>query len=139
MVYSYCPSLYKQLANRPEKQLDKEWITMKFCPYCGASLPGGAASFCPECGKSLRIEKAAGTRRRKKRPPQQKSRQAPHHRSRPINPMDVNYDGYYDDIQPIDSGARGEGMDPELVKQIALVILGAVGAIILAVTLMMLL
>ena len=112
---------------------------MKFCPYCGASLPGGAASFCPECGKSLRIEKAAGTRRRKKRPPQKKSRQAPHHRSRPINPMDVNYDGYYDDIQPIDSGARCEGMDPELVKQIALVILGAVGAIILAVTLMMLL
>ena len=108
MVYSYCPSLCKQMANRPEKQLDKEWIT-------------------------------AGTRRRKKRPPQQKSRQAPHHRSRPINPMDVNYDGYYDDIQPIDSGARGEGMDPELVKQIALVILGAVGAIILAVTLMMLL
>ena len=112
---------------------------MKFCPYCGVSLPGGAASFCPECGKSLRIEKAAGTRRRKKRPPQQKSRQAPHHRSRPINPMDVNYDGYYDDIQPIDCGARGEGMDPDLVKQIALVILGAVGAIILAVTLMMLL
>lgn len=68
---------------------------MKFCPYCGAPLSGGAASFCPECGKSLRIEKAAGTRRRKKRPPQQKSRQAPHHRSRPINPMDVNYDGYY--------------------------------------------
>ena len=112
---------------------------MKFCPYCGVSLPGGAASFCPECGKSLRIEKAAGTRRRKKRPLQQKARQAPHHRSRPINPMDVNYDGYYDDIQPIDSGASGEGMDPELVKQIALVILGAVGAIILAVTLMMLL
>ena len=53
--------------------------------------------------------------------------------------MDVNYDGYYDDIQPIDCGARGEGMDPDLVKQIALVILGAVGAIILAVTLMMLL
>jgi len=99
---------------------------MKFCPYCGAPLSGGAASFCPECGKSLRIEKAAGTRRRKKRPPQQKSRQAPHHRSRPINPMDVNYDGYYDDIQPIDSGARCEGMDPD-------------GAIILAVTLMMLL
>ena len=53
--------------------------------------------------------------------------------------MDINYDGYYDDIQPIDAGVRGEGMDPELVKRIILVILGAVGAIILAVILMMLL
>ena len=24
---------------------------MKYCPYCGASLVGGAASFCAECGK----------------------------------------------------------------------------------------
>ena len=118
---------------------------MKFCPYCGVSLPGGAASFCPECGKSLPVKRAAGTQAQKKRPqqqrpkrkPKQPPKQAPRHR--PIDPMDVNYDGYYDDIQPIDSGARGEGMDPELVKQIALVILGAVGAIILAVTLMMLL
>ena len=31
--------------------------------------------------------------------------------------MDINYDGYYDDIQPIDAGVRGEGMDPELVKR----------------------
>lgn len=139
MVYSYCPSLRKQLANRPEKQLDKEWITMKFCPYCGASLPGSAASFCPECGKSLPAGRPVGVRRQKKRPPQEKSPKAPRRRPRPIDPMDVNYDGYYDDIQPVDAGVRGEGMDPELVKRIILVILGAVGAIILAVILMMLL
>lgn len=53
--------------------------------------------------------------------------------------MDINYDGYYDDIQPIDAGARGEGMDPELVKRIILIILGAGGAIILAIILMLLL
>lgn len=53
--------------------------------------------------------------------------------------MDVNYDGYYNDIQPIDAGARGERMDPELIKRIGLVILCAVGAIILSVALMMLL
>lgn len=53
--------------------------------------------------------------------------------------MDINYDGYYDDIQPIDAGARGEGMDPELVKRIVLIILGAVGTIILAIILMLLL
>ena len=109
---------------------------MKFCPYCGASLPGGAASFCPECGKQLPDRNAAGTRERNKRQ-RQKPRQQP--RRRPVNPMDVSYDGYYNDIQPIDAGARGEGMDPELVKRIGLVILCAVGAIIFSVALMMLL
>lgn len=53
--------------------------------------------------------------------------------------MDINYDGYYDDIQPVDAGVRGEGTDPELVKRIALVILGAVGVIAFAIVLMMLL
>ena len=112
---------------------------MKFCPYCGASLPGGAASFCPECGKALPVGKPAGTRRQKKRPPQQKPRQVPKARPNPSNPMDVSYDGYYDDIQPVDAGVRGEGIDPELAKRIVLVVLGAIGAIILAVILMMLL
>lgn len=53
--------------------------------------------------------------------------------------MDVNYDGYYDDIQPIDAGVRGEGMDPGLAKRIALLIIGAVGIIALAVIMMTLL
>ena len=111
---------------------------MKFCPYCGVSLLGSAASFCPECGKHMPTGKtASSTQRRKKRSPQQRANQAPRHR--PVNPMDVNYDGYYNDIQPVDAGTRSEGMDPELVKRIGLVILGAVGVIILAVILMMLL
>ncbi len=53
--------------------------------------------------------------------------------------MDIGYDGYYDDVQPVDAGARGEGMDPELMKRVGLVILGAVGVIGLAVILMMVL
>ena len=106
---------------------------MKFCPYCGASLPGGAASFCTECGKPLQAKRTSGTQGRKKRQPQRQPRR------RPVDPMDVNYDGYYNDIQPIDAGVRGEGMDPELVKRIGLVILCAVGAIILSVAFMMLL
>lgn len=108
---------------------------MKFCPYCGASLPGGTASFCPECGKPLPIRKSGGMQ--KKKSPQHRPKQAP--RRRPVNPMDVCYDGYYDDIKPVDAGTRGEGMDPELLKRIGLVILGAVGMIVLAVILMMLL
>ena len=53
--------------------------------------------------------------------------------------MDVNYDGYYDDIKPVDAGVRGEGVDPELVKRIALIILGAIVVITLSIILMMLL
>ena len=112
---------------------------MKFCPYCGVSLPGNAASFCPECGKPMPIKKAGGAGRKKKRPSHPKPNQNPQPRPRPVNPMDVNYDGYYDDIQPVDAGVRGEGTDPELVKRIVLVILGAVGVIAFAIVLMMLL
>ena len=32
---------------------------MKYCPYCGASLVGGAASFCAECGKKIPAQKEA--------------------------------------------------------------------------------
>ncbi len=53
--------------------------------------------------------------------------------------MDIGYDGYYDDVQPLDAGARSEGADPELMKQVGLVILGAVGIISLAAILMMVL
>ena len=53
--------------------------------------------------------------------------------------MDINYDGYYDDIQPVDAGVRGEGTDPDLIRQIVLVILGALGIITFAIVLMMLL
>ena len=119
---------------------------MKFCPYCGVSLPGDAASFCPECGKALPIKKTTGTQAQKKRPlpqhkPQRKPKQPPKQapRRKPIDPMDVNYDGYYDDIKPVDAGTQGEGMDPELIKRAGLVVLGAVTVIILAAILMMLL
>lgn len=110
---------------------------MKFCPYCGVSLPGDAASFCPECGKSLPIKRAAAPRQQKNYPPQ-RHRQMPQRSPKP-NPMDVNYDGYYDDVRPMDTDASGEGPDPELLRRIGLVVLGAVGAIALAVVLMALL
>ena len=32
------------------------------------------------------------------------------------------YDGYYDDIRPIDEGHEREGVDKELIKKIAIII-----------------
>ena len=114
---------------------------MKFCPYCGASLVGGAVSFCAECGKPLPGKEQKPLKERAARPPVKKSRapsQTPPGFSAP-NPMDAHYDGYYNDRPPIDAGRMGNRKDPELVKRIALVILGAVGLIALSTALLMLL
>lgn len=127
---------------------------MKFCPYCGASLAGSAVSFCSECGKPLPVPKGAAPQphppvrkanppaaRRKKRLPPQKQRfqrrgQAP---QKPKRQKDETYDGYYEDICPVDAGQQSDTMDPELVKRIVLLVSGAVGIIILAMVLMSLL
>ena len=34
--------------------------------------------------------------------------------------MDINYDGYYDDVKPVDAGEQEEGVDPEMVKKVAI-------------------
>ena len=124
---------------------------MKFCPYCGASLLGGAASFCPECGRQVpqqEPDRAArpqpGKKRRpteippsrRKKRPQQEPQRPPRRKK---NPMDINYDGYYDDVKPIDAGQQGERMDPEMLKKTALMLVGALGVILLAVVFMTLL
>lgn len=124
---------------------------MKFCPYCGASLLGGAASFCPECGRQIpqqepdqaprpqpgkkRRPTEIPPSRRKKRPRQEPQR--PPRRKK--KPMDINYDGYYDDVKPIDAGQQGERMDSEMLKKTALMLVGALGVILLAVVFMTLL
>lgn len=36
--------------------------------------------------------------------------------------VDDGYDGYYDDIRPIDEGREREGVDKELIKKIAVII-----------------
>lgn len=124
---------------------------MKFCPYCGASLLGGAASFCPECGRQIpqqepdqaprpqpgkkRRPTEIPPSRRKKRPRQEPQR--PPRRKK--SPIDINYDGYYDDVKPIDAGQQGERMDPEMLKKTALMLVGALVVILLAVVFMTLL
>ena len=92
---------------------------MKYCPYCGASLVGGAASFCTECGKKIPAQteapqskpKPKGKTGERERPaPKQKRRSPPtgpaHPAKRKRNPMDINYDGYYDDVKPVDAGEQ---------------------------------
>ena len=121
---------------------------MKYCPYCGASLPGSAASFCPNCGKPQRKRKkppqSQPKKKQAKRPPSKKplrpKQVLPTQQSVPVNRMpDDGYDGYYNDVLPIDSSELPEQMDPALVKQIIILLAGAASIIVLAIILMTLL
>ena len=113
---------------------------MKFCPYCGASLVGGAASFCAECGKQIPVHGAKSTSMpplRKHRSIGAEKRQGSHPASK--HPMDINYDGYYNDVKPIDAGQQRDRLDPELIKKVILLVAGALGVILLAIAFMALL
>lgn len=46
--------------------------------------------------------------------------------------MDINYDGYYNDVKPIDAGQQRDRLDPELIKKVILLVAGALGVILLA-------
>ena len=94
---------------------------MKYCPFCGAERLPGALSFCPECGEALPVPQAsvqgsAAPTQEKRRKRSQKSQTAPE--------ADPNYDGYYDDVEPIDADREREGMDTRLIGKVALVCLG---------------
>lgn len=124
---------------------------MKYCPYCGAGLPDGAVSFCPECGNVLPggkkdgrqpdkikwkpARKKAASKKRKARPPEP-VQTAPVEESQEITD---DYDGYYDDVLPVDEGRQREGIDLSIVKKIAALIGCLVVVIGLCIALMYLL
>lgn len=116
---------------------------MKYCPYCGAELIEDAVSFCAECGKQLPVGKT------QKENPKEKSeikRASKKKKKKPIKKaessieaepvVDDGYDGYYDDIRPIDEGHEREGVDKELVKKIVTIIAVLFVVIIACVALM---
>lgn len=111
---------------------------MKYCPYCGANLPDGAASFCMECGKSLpiaengqkkskeeivRSQECAKKNRRKfhESSGERHKKVRGEHTESAVAPKDDGYDGYYDDVLPSDTGKLKEGVDVALIKKISAV------------------
>lgn len=101
---------------------------MKYCPYCGADLIEGAVSFCAECGKQLPAGKVQKdkpkekpeikkTTKKKKKPAKQ-----PESSFEVETVVDDGYDGYYDDVRPVDEGHERDGVDKELIKKIAIII-----------------
>ena len=126
---------------------------MKYCPYCGVSLLGGAVSFCAECGKptpgttqfqsnnpSNRDSKKAKKKKVFGKNPEPKpQKKQPSDDAISPNPRDDGYDGYYDDVRPMDNGYERERMDPELIKKVCMVAGGALLIIGLSVVMMLLL
>lgn len=102
---------------------------MKYCPYCGADLIEDAVSFCAECGKQLPAGKAQKEKPKEKPEIKKASKKK---KKKPVKKpessievetvVDDGYDGYYDDIRPIDEGHEREAMDRELIKKIAIII-----------------
>lgn len=101
---------------------------MKYCSYCGADLIEDAVSFCAECGKQLPANKTQKDKPKGKTEPSKTikmKKKNPTKKSVGIETetvADEGYDGYYDDIRPIDEGHEREGLDRELIKKIAIII-----------------
>jgi len=116
---------------------------MKFCPYCGADLIEDAVSFCAECGKQLPTGKTQKEKSKEKpeikkasKKKKKKPAKKPESNIEVENIVDDGYDGYYDDVRPVDEGHEREGVDKELVKKIVSIIAVLFVVIIACVALM---
>ena len=89
---------------------------MKYCPHCGAVLPDGAFSFCPACGKALPAT-VKPKKEKKVKPAKAKKPAKP-----APEPLEDDYDVYYDDRLPLDAGKRREGLDFGIVKKVIAVV-----------------
>lgn len=112
---------------------------MKYCPYCGAEIQSGAFSFCPECGKSLsgseekqtpvetKLEQKQKKHPRSRRPKREKSADRNQSKENFVPSTGVSdYDGYYDDVTPIDADRQREGVDTRLILRMALLVAGVI-------------
>lgn len=141
----YCPYCGSELINKEAA----------FCPECGKALMGADEKQkqsseerneelnVPEqeiksrkkkaIQKSSKQKRKKGTRRvdEKESPTQQVDKQS-------LKKED-DYDGYYDDVLPMDEGSHREGLDKTLVKKIVVLAIGALLIVAACVALMYLL
>lgn len=123
---------------------------MKFCPYCGTEQADDSAAFCMECGKPL-PEKAVQQQtdvgdsesKEKKKRKKQSNRKAGKARkgveAQPLFTQDDGYDGYYDDVLPADLAQVSQTVDPQLIKRVVALAVGAILIIAACVAIMYLL
>ena len=127
-----------------------------FCPECKKPLRKPSKNKRPVPAKPKRPPRssikpanrppqAKKTRRKKRKawldiilkPPKNKKTDV---ENTPVkNPMDEDYDGYYDDKPTDDNRQDKENLDPELIKRVVIISCGAAALIILAIILLNLL
>ena len=121
---------------------------MKYCPYCGADLLGGTVSFCSECGKSIKGQKTKA--KSEKKPPAERKKKTKtktkvpkdtvpedeHIEEETPETVDDGYDGYYDDVLPVDENVERQGLDKQTVKNLIIIIVGVIVAISICVAAM---
>lgn len=124
---------------------------MKYCPYCGVDLPDSTVSFCAECGNALPSERKNDiqSERKKHKPVQNKahtkkrkretSKIVPEVLAEKTPVVEEGYDGYYDDVLPMDTGRCRERIDQSMIQKIAILISALVVIIGICVVLMYLL
>lgn len=128
---------------------EKKKASPKVCPHCGAKLLRGAV-FCGACGLSVIAEektteepmqsdkKPAPTEELNSKPAEdltptvatdEATQSDPKPKPKRKKKMD-NYDGYYDDVKPVDAGEFETGkMDREQIKRVAIIIGATLGVI----------
>lgn len=111
---------------------------MKFCPYCGTKIVNDKSSFCIECGKEL---PAKTPLQNQEIVPKENHHIEPETQATISNEQlyakyNEGYDGYYEDLLPIDNGQVHIGIDKFLVKRIATLAGGTLLVIILCLVMM---
>lgn len=130
---------------------------VSFCAECGKALPAGSprqteTETAPErpSRKNVRPrdtrKKAAPVKpRRKPRNDPESSIEGAHteklssrsgEEAAPEGTLPDDYDGYYDDVAPLDTDVIRPGLDREMIKKIVLLVAGALLTIALCVVLM---
>jgi len=149
---SFCSECGKPIPTASQTQTEApmsrhEPILPKLDDQWEATAAAGKESPSPDdspqvrpTSKWLRNERGKKPRRQKKATKKEKRRKNQSSEyDIPPDPQDDGYDGYYDDVRPLDNGHEKERMDPELIKKIIMVAGGAALIIILAIVMMLLL
>lgn len=106
---------------------------MKYCPYCGTQIVNDESYFCVECGKELPAMKFIEEQEiiHNKDHATEQELQVRILDEEFCSKYDEGYDGYYDELLPIDDGQVYIGIDKTLIKKIILL----VGCVLLVITL----
>lgn len=129
MKRCYNNTVNQWVCNKPHfYYAKKERVKMKYCPYCGADIPDGAVSFCAECGKALPAKKEKA----EKSTPVKKSSAGKKKKQKSLTVTDAElrktyndgYDGYYEDLLPVDHGKERFETDSAPIKKIIVLAIG---------------